>query len=43
MDPWEQLLAERACERLVLGFAHRLDLGEPPTVAELFTEDGIWE
>ncbi|WP_330461823.1 nuclear transport factor 2 family protein [Streptomyces sp. NBC_00820] len=42
MDSLEELLAERACERLVLGFVHRLDLGEPPTVAELFTEDGSW-
>ncbi|GAX49805.1 nuclear transport factor 2 family protein [Streptomyces olivochromogenes] len=47
MDPLEQpaldrLLAERACERLVLGFVHRLDLGEPASVAELFTEDGVW-
>ncbi|MEW2397118.1 nuclear transport factor 2 family protein [Streptomyces sp. NPDC046862] len=43
MDPLEQLLAERACERLVLDFVHRLDLGEPGSVAELFTEDGWWE
>lgn len=39
----ENLLAERACERLVIGFVHRLDLGEPGSVAELFTEDGSWE
>ncbi|MFI5682273.1 nuclear transport factor 2 family protein [Streptomyces sp. NPDC051636] len=43
MDPLEKLLAERACERLVLDFVHRLDLGEPGSVAELFTEDGTWE
>lgn len=47
MDPLEQpalerLLAERACERLVLDFVHRLDLGEPASVADLFTEDGVW-
>ncbi|MFF4346384.1 nuclear transport factor 2 family protein [Streptomyces sp. NPDC001530] len=42
MDPLEELLAERACERLVLDFVRRLDLGEPPSVAELFTEDGTW-
>ncbi|MET9042633.1 nuclear transport factor 2 family protein [Streptomyces sp. NPDC093675] len=42
MDPWERLLAERACERLVLDFVHRLDLGEPASVAELFTEGGVW-
>ncbi|MCT9079317.1 nuclear transport factor 2 family protein [Streptomyces fulvoviolaceus] len=43
MDPLERLLAERACERLILDFVHRLDLGEPGSVAELFTEDGSWE
>jgi hypothetical protein len=42
MDPFERLLAERACERLILDFVHRLDLGEPASVAELFTEDGSW-
>ncbi|WP_041822017.1 nuclear transport factor 2 family protein [Streptomyces davaonensis] len=39
----ESLYAERACERLVIDFVHRLDLGEPASVAELFTEDGTWE
>ncbi|KOU57585.1 hypothetical protein ADK57_39115 [Streptomyces sp. MMG1533] len=43
MDPMERLLAERACERLILDFVHRLDLGEPSSVAALFTEDGTWE
>jgi hypothetical protein len=43
MDPIERLLAERACERLIVDFVHRLDLGEPASVAELFTEDGTWE
>ena len=42
MEPLERLLAERACERLILDFVHRLDLGEPASVAELFTEDGVW-
>ncbi|GAA4049101.1 hypothetical protein GCM10022233_19230 [Streptomyces shaanxiensis] len=40
--PMEQLIAERACERIVIDFVHRLDLGEPASVAELFTEDGTW-
>jgi hypothetical protein len=40
--PLEQLLAERACARIVIDFVHRLDLGEPSSVAELFTEDGTW-
>ncbi|WOT37224.1 nuclear transport factor 2 family protein [Streptomyces coeruleorubidus] len=42
-DPMERLLAERACERLIIDFVHRLDLGEPSSVAELFTEDGVWQ
>ncbi len=43
IDPINRLIAERACERLVLDFVRRLDLGEPSTVAELFTADGVWE
>ena len=42
VDPMERLLAERDCQRLVLDFVRRLDLGEPSTVAELFTPDGVW-
>ena len=43
LDPVVRLLAERACERLLLDFVRRLDLGVPAEVAELFTEDGVWE
>ncbi|MFF3285912.1 nuclear transport factor 2 family protein [Streptomyces sp. NPDC003023] len=43
VDPMERLLAERACERLVIEFVHRLDLGDPASVADLFTQDGTWE
>ncbi|MFF4114263.1 nuclear transport factor 2 family protein [Streptomyces sp. NPDC001714] len=43
MDSVQRLLAEHACERLVIDFVRRLDLGEPSSVAELFTEDGWWE
>ncbi|MEV0735010.1 nuclear transport factor 2 family protein [Streptomyces sp. NPDC050549] len=43
LDPLQRLLAERACERVVLDFVRRLDLGEPSSVAGLFTEDGRWE
>ena len=43
LDPMKCLLAERACERLILELVHRLDLGEPSTVADLFTPDGVWE
>ncbi|MEV6162021.1 nuclear transport factor 2 family protein [Streptomyces sp. NPDC052052] len=43
LDPMDRLLAERACERLIVDFVHRLDLGEPGSVADLFTADGVWE
>ncbi|MEU1516928.1 nuclear transport factor 2 family protein [Streptomyces sp. NPDC005811] len=42
MDPIAQLHAERACLRLLLDLVVRLDVGEPGSVAELFTEDGVW-
>ncbi|MFF2747487.1 nuclear transport factor 2 family protein [Kitasatospora sp. NPDC058048] len=38
----ERMLAERACERIIVDFIHRLDLGDPSSVAELFTSDGFW-
>ncbi|MEK2488280.1 nuclear transport factor 2 family protein [Kitasatospora purpeofusca] len=40
--PIDRMLAERACERIIVDFIHRLDLGEPSSVAELFTPDGVW-
>ncbi|SHM94826.1 nuclear transport factor 2 family protein [Streptomyces yunnanensis] len=43
LAPIDRLLAERACERLILDFIHRLDLGDPSSVAELFTDDGVWQ
>lgn len=43
LDPVSRLLAERACERLIIEFVRRLDLGEPGSVADLFTPDGVWE
>ncbi|WP_461035808.1 nuclear transport factor 2 family protein [Streptomyces mayteni] len=43
LSPIDRLLAERACERLILELVHRLDLGEPGSVAELFAPDGVWE
>jgi hypothetical protein len=42
MSPVERMLAERACERIIVEFIHRLDLGDPGSVAELFTPDGVW-
>ncbi|MFC1431852.1 nuclear transport factor 2 family protein [Streptacidiphilus sp. N1-3] len=41
-NPIERMLAERACERIIVDFIHRLDLGEPGSVADLFTPDGVW-
>src|SRR5215211_758680 len=43
LDAVERLVAERDCERLMVDYARRLDLGEPERVAELFTDDGVWE
>ncbi|WP_307517914.1 nuclear transport factor 2 family protein [Streptomyces umbrinus] len=43
LDPMDRLLAERACERLIVEFVHRLDLGHPGDVADLFTDVGFWE
>jgi len=43
LTPMDRLLAERAVERLILEFVHRLDLGQPSSVADLFTPDGVWE
>ncbi|MEU5087911.1 nuclear transport factor 2 family protein [Streptomyces sp. NPDC021356] len=43
MAPLERLRAERACERLIVDFVHRLDLGDPASVAELFVPDGVWQ
>jgi hypothetical protein len=43
LDPTDRLLAERACERLILDFVHKLDLGDPGDVADLFTDAGFWE
>ena len=43
INPMDGLLAERACERLIIDFIRRLDLGDPGSAAELFTVDGVWE
>ena len=34
---------ERACERLVVGYTHRVDFGAAESVAELFAPDAVWE
>jgi hypothetical protein len=43
MDEIERLLVERACERLIVEYARRVDFGEAGAIADLFTEDGRWE
>ena len=42
MDPTERMLIERECERLVTAYCHYVDHGEAATIADLFTEDGVW-
>jgi hypothetical protein len=42
MDPMEQLLAERACERLITRFAVLNDAGDYEQLVDLFTEDGVF-
>jgi uncharacterized protein (TIGR02246 family) len=37
-----ELLAERACQRLVYQYARLVDSGQAAQVADLFTEDGVW-
>lgn len=43
MDEIQRLLAERACARLIVEYAHRLDFGAADTIWELFVADGVWE
>lgn len=43
MDELERLAIERSCERLVVAYSHLIDFGEASRVAELFTDDGVWE
>jgi hypothetical protein len=43
MDALDRLLAERACERLMLLYAAYVDEGRAGEVASLFTEEGRWE
>jgi SnoaL-like domain len=43
VDPVDRILAERACERLLYRYAELVDFGNASRLAELFTEDGVWE
>ena len=42
MNDAERFLIERACERLVVAYAHYVDHGQASLIADLFTEDGRW-
>ena len=39
----DELSAIHACERLIVAYTHLIDMGEAAKVAELFTDDGVWE
>ena len=39
----ERTSIEAACQRLVVAYCHYVDHGEASKVADLFTEDGVWE
>ena len=39
----ERLIAERACERLIIEYSRRVDFGEAARIADLFTQDATWE
>ncbi len=43
MDAIEKLLIEREIERLVTRYCHYVDHDEAAKIADLFTEDGVWE
>lgn len=44
MDDIERLAAERACEALINAYTHHVDdFLERAKVADLFTDDGVWE
>ena len=41
MDESARTAIERACERLVIEYAHRTDFDTTKAVADLFTDDGV--
>jgi SnoaL-like domain len=42
VDDLDRLLAERACERLIVDYCRLVDFGNAAQIADLFTEDGVW-
>ena len=43
MNEIERMVAERACERLIVEYSRRVDFGEAARIADLFTDDATWE
>lgn len=43
MDDLSRLLAERACEQLVITYAELIDFDKAELVADLFIPNGVWE
>jgi hypothetical protein len=43
VDDISRLLAERACEALILTASRLVDFGNASRLAELFVDDGVWE
>jgi SnoaL-like domain len=42
MESLSRLLAERACERLIVEYCRRVDFGRAAQIADLFCEEGEW-
>lgn len=42
MDDLSRLLAERACERLIVEYCRLVDFGHASRIADLFCDDGEW-
>jgi hypothetical protein len=43
MKESERSAIEHECARLTVAYTHYVDLGEAERIAELFTDDGVWE
>ena len=43
MDEMTRLVHERVCESLIYQYVRMVDFGEASRLADLFTEDGVWE
>jgi hypothetical protein len=43
MDDMGRLMIEHDCGRLIVAYSHMIDFGDAGSIADLFTEDGVWE